>query len=213
MLRTIALGAAVALLLLSGAVAGLWSNRWGLSMSTAEARQRLEAVPLALDGWEVVREMTLSEGELRQGEIAGYFSRVYVNRRTGDVVSVLALCGRPGPLSVHMPEVCYGNTGWEQTGKTKVTLPGGPFEFDVLDMNKQSPTSPARLRLYLALGSKGTWSVPKRPRIAFAGQAALYKLYVSYEAAELPGAADQGPAVDLLKALMPRLQEGLFPAG
>lgn len=207
--RKFPLVAAVALLLLSGAAAGLWTNRWGLSTSTAEASQRLASVPLDLDGWET-HEMTLSDAELRQAEVAGYVYRRYVNRRSGAVVSALVLCGRPGPLSVHTPDICYTGGGWEQKGTSKYALPGGPFEFNVLDMRKPSPTAPSQLRLYMAMGSRGAWSVPDRPRIAYAGQAALYKIYVTYEAPSFSEAADQGPAVELLRALMPRLQQGLF---
>jgi Protein of unknown function (DUF3485) len=212
MLRTTALAATVALVLLSGALAGVWSNRWGLSMSTREAAERLQSVPLALEGWEV-HELALSDAEQRIGEIEGYLHRRYVNRNTGAVVSVLVLCGRPGPISVHTPEVCYGNSGWEQLGKAPCSPGAGPFQFEALDLRKRDVTRPTQLRLYMAMGSRGTWSVPKRPRLAFAGQSALFKVYVTYEAANLPESVDQGPAVELINALMPRLQENLFPAG
>jgi hypothetical protein len=211
MLRTTALAATVALVLLSGALAGVWANRWGLSMSTREAAERLQSVPLALEGWEV-HEMTLTDAEQRVGEIEGYLHRRYVNRATGAVVSVLVLCGRPGPISVHTPEVCYGGGGWEQLAKSRWSPGAGPFEFDVLDMRKQGPTTSTQLRLYMAMGSRGAWSVPKRPRLAFAGQSALFKIYVTHEAPNLAESVDQGPAVELLNALMPRLQEKLFPA-
>lgn len=208
-MQKFALGSAVVLVLLSAAAAGLLTNRWGFSMSTAEAAERLKAVPLELDGWDV-QELTLNERELQIGEIAGYLSRRYVHRRTGTILTVLVMCGRPGPLSVHLPDVCYTNSGWQQKGTTKYAMPDGPFEFDVMRMTKPTATGPSELRLYLAMGSRGTWGVPKRPRVAFAGQAALFKIYVVQEGLRLSDDPTQGPAVELLQALMPKLQEKLF---
>src|SRR5262249_50823727 len=150
MLRTITLGTAVALVLLSGAVAGVWTNRWGWSMTTKEGAERLKQVSGEVEGWDS-SEVPLSEGEREVGEIEGYLGRRYGHRRTGAVVTVLVLCGRPGPISVHAPDVCYTNSGWQQLSKSKYRAPNGDFNFDVLDMRKQNVVQSTNLRLYLAM--------------------------------------------------------------
>lgn len=211
-MQKFAMAAAVVLVMVSAVVAGVLTNRWGLSMSTGEAAARLAEVPVELEGWEV-KELELDDAVVRQGEIAGYLHRRYVHRRTGAILTALVLCGRPGPISVHAPTVCYTNSGWHQKGTSKYARPGEPFAFDVLEMTKPSIAGASQLRLYLAMGSRGNWHVPPRPRVAYAGQASLFKVYIIQEGLRLGDDPTKGPATELIAALMPKLQEKLFPAG
>jgi hypothetical protein len=213
MMRTLAFLTAIALLGVSGAVAGLWTNRWSPSRSVQQGAERVRQVPLELGEW-VGTEGTLDDQAVALAELSGYISRKYTHSRTGAVVTILVVCGRPGPISVHTPDVCYGNSGYEQTATSSYKLPekeGAPrAEFSILDFRKQNVALPSQMRLYLAWGTKQGWSSPKQPRITFAREPVLYKMYVIREVPKLPEGAEHDPAVDLIQALMPGLHQTLF---
>src|SRR5262245_30731902 len=98
-MRTLPLLAAFLLLALSGIVHGLWTGRWGPSPDLRAAAARCEEVPATVGDWEG-HPFELDRRVLAAAEVQGYASRRYVNRRTRESVSVLLVCGRPGPMSV-----------------------------------------------------------------------------------------------------------------
>src|SRR4051812_23326676 len=102
MMRILPVLTVVGVVTLSGVVHGVWTNRWGSTRAVEEASARLQDVPMTVGEWDG-QAKELSEREIALAEINGYFSRNYVNRRTGSMVSVLLICGRPGPVSVHTP--------------------------------------------------------------------------------------------------------------
>ena len=89
-------------------------------VETAQAAERLDAMPLELGEWDG------EVGEVKAGEagagVAGCIKRRYVHRKTGAVVSLFLVCGRPGPVSIHTPEVCYGASGFLVGNKSAVEL-------------------------------------------------------------------------------------------
>jgi hypothetical protein len=197
----------------SGVVHGLWTNRWGRSGAVEQASARLGDVALSLGDWEGRAQPQLSEREVAIAGINGSLLRKYVNRRTGQGVSVLIVCGRPGPVSVHTPDVCYRGAGYETTAEGRYTSgASAKGAFKVLTLRKQSATVPVHLRLMYAWGADGSWTAPDRPRLAFARKPALYKLYVIRELPSPNEPLDKGPAVAFLKVLLPELQRTLFTA-
>ena len=50
---------------------------------------------------------------LEIGQIDGYLSRTYTNQGTGATVSLLIVGGKPGPISVHTPDICFSGAGYE----------------------------------------------------------------------------------------------------
>jgi hypothetical protein len=214
MTRLIALGVVFSTVLLSGAAAGLWSGRWGESQALQKAVARLDALPRSLgDDWDV-EEQTLSDREIAVAEIEGYASRRYTHRRTGARVSVLLLCGRSGPMSVHTPEVCFAGAGFTEVGAPRAyDGPSGPrSQFQVRDFRKVNVANPTLLRVFLSWGYEGVWAVPARPRFALAGKPYLYKLYVTRQMARPDEPLKDDPAGALLDELLPQLQKTLSPA-
>src|SRR5262249_23209931 len=106
------LPAAIAIIavLLCGVVHGFWTDRWGVAGNPAEAAARLTEIATELEDWQS-RDLDLDQRQL--GPVSGYLHRRYVNRRTGDAVTLFMICGRPGPISIHTPDVCYGASGYE----------------------------------------------------------------------------------------------------
>ncbi len=213
MTRLVPFGIVLLTVLASGAAAGLYTGRWGHSRTVQSAVTRLDRVPLALGAdWDVYEGRKLSEAEIALAEIDGYLARKYVHRRTGTIVTVLLLCGRPGPISVHTPEICYVGAGYAQTGSTKgYTAPtDSPCHFQVRDFRKTNVATPTMLRVFLSWGNSGEWSVPANPRIAFARKSYLYKLYVVHELTKDNESVEEDPAAELVKELIPQLQDKLF---
>jgi hypothetical protein len=170
-------------------------------------------VPLSLGSdWDVEEDRKLSEREGALAEIDGYLSRRYVHRRTGRIVSVLLLCGKPGPMSVHTPEMCYAGAGYDEIGSAKAyTAPtDSSCRFQVHDFRKNNVATPTLLRIFLSWGQRGEWSVPVNPRLAFAGKPYLYKLYVVREMAKADESLEEDPASELIRNLIPQLNEKLF---
>src|SRR4051794_28724749 len=110
MTRTLAVAAAAAVLIGSGLMHGLRSNPWWPSRDLQRAAARLRDVPMELGDW-TGRDLELDPREVQVAEFAGYVNRVYVNGKTGRSVGLLVACGRPGPISVHLPEYCFVGAG------------------------------------------------------------------------------------------------------
>jgi hypothetical protein len=201
----------VVAMLLSGLVRGAWTNRWGPSGALEEAVSRLQGVPLVLGDWDG-SVMHLSDREVALTEISGYLSRRYVNRRTGAVVSVLVVCGRPGPVSVHPPEVCYQGAGYEEFGAGSVyACPAGPGgKFQVRQFRKRNVATPTHLRLLYAWSASDAWAAPKYPRFTFARHPMLCKLYVVRELLNPDEALADSPESDLINSFLPELHRALF---
>ena len=147
-------------------------------------------------------------------ELSGARICEYVNRRTGSVVSTLLVCGRPGPVSVHTPEICYVGAGYEVVGArsryTNPSLPGAAFWLS--DFQKPNTATLDRLRYFLRLEVNGSWSVPENPRLTFFRQPALLQLYVIRKLAKADEAIEDEPAVEFLKVFLPQVEKSLFPA-
>src|SRR5260370_5182040 len=98
------------LVLAAGTIHGALTDRWSASTSVAEAARRLDAVPQTLADWhgEEAPLDTDNLQSLQSAGIKGHLSRRYRNIVTGERISLLIVCGRPGPISVHTPDICYG---------------------------------------------------------------------------------------------------------
>jgi hypothetical protein len=211
MLRTLPLVTAAAILLLAGLVHGLWTDRWHTAPAPREALTRLEAVPLTVGDWQG-QALPADEEQRVQAEAAGCLYRRYQNRQTGTVVSILLVCGRPGPVSVHPPEVCFRGAGYEPTA-APARVAVSPATFWAAEFVKRDGGVARRLRAYWAWSADGTWQAPASPRLTYARFPVLYKLYVFREApAGAAGRPEEEPCLAFLRPLLPELQHALFPA-
>jgi hypothetical protein len=213
--RFVPLLAAGAVVISAGLLHGLWTNRWQTNRELDEAVARLRDVPRAVGDWHG-EEQDLGPDGIRGTGAAGFCCRRYENRRSRQTVTVLLLCGRPGPVSVHTPDVCYEGAGYKMVGvPTAVGVPVGgevpeaPFKTARF---KGSVALPSELRVFWSWQAGGAWQAPEDPRLAFARQPALYKLYViRRQAATAKGRPEEDPAVAFLKVFLPALDEALRP--
>ncbi|MGH7171108.1 MAG: exosortase-associated EpsI family protein [Gemmataceae bacterium] len=211
MSRFLPLGLVLVVVMASGIAHGLWSGRWNASDGPQRAAARLARLPMAVGDWDG-RTGDLDARQMSVAELSGARVCEYVNRRTGSVVSTLLVCGRPGPVSVHTPEICYVGRGYELAGaKSRYGNPSlAGAEFWVCDFQKSQTATPDRLRIFYAWSSNGALSAPENPRLTFFREPALYKLYVTRKLVQAEEPLEDDPAVDFLNVFVPQLQKSVF---
>lgn len=197
----------------SGLLQGVWSGRWMPSQELADASKRLNAVPKQVGDWEMTEEKEIPLKEQQIAGMAGYRSRVYVNRRTNQSVSMLLVCGRPGAIAVHTPDVCFEGAGYRRAGaQTKDSLVPADrshkAEFLKVRFVRHESGIPIPLLVYWGWNGTGTWSAPDKPRLEFWQLPVLYKLYVSRVVTEED--VDPEPCLEFLREYLPALQTALF---
>ncbi len=216
MKRTLLLATGFAAVALSGAVHGLWTDRWHPSAEALAAAERITAVPSRIGDWQG-QDLELDPEMLEIADVSGHLARRYVNGRSGDAVNVLLVCGRPGPVSVHTPEACLPGAGYQLVSPAELhslEAPGetGPSVFRVGRFAKPGPAGRKQhLRTWWTWSATGDWLAPERPRVAFGYRASLYRLTVSRGAARADESFDTDPCAELLRLLLPELRRTLFP--
>lgn len=217
-MKTIPSIVATLLLLVSGYVHGMWTGRWQQSDALATAASALDAVPTEFADWKMEHQSDISPEEKSVAEIAGSIARQYRNQRTGEVVSLLLMVGKPGPISVHPPTACYTGLGYQQVGATRayacdVEMAEGQktrHQFQTAQFASPKKTETVQPHVFWAWSADGIWSCPDSPRLAFVGKPALFKLYVSYEAHSVVKSKEKTPAERMLADLLPVLRMSLF---
>ncbi len=213
MMRVFLYATGFLLLATSGVLHGLLINRWGSSGELKAAVARCEDVAMNVGDWEA-QATTLDARQLAVADIGGHMSRRYTNRITKQTVTVLLLCGRPGPLAVHTPDVCYRSSGYEVVGNPAKRLCGsseaGPAEFWTAPFKKPG-VAPEPLRIFWAWNDGKAWTASENPRWSFARSAYLYKLYVMHSLSSTDEPLDEDLCLEFLQVLVPELQRRLFP--
>jgi len=213
-LRTFSYLAAVTIVIASAIFQGRQTGRWSTPAEFRDRMARIETVPMTIDDWDGT-PLTLDTRQLRVAEIQGYFLRRYRNRRDGDVVTALLVGGRPGPIAVHTPEVCYAGAGYQASDPTSrlVLGPGRgtqPDEFRVAQLSKQESVRPEHLRIFYAWSAGGAWRPSDNPRLEFAAATALYKLYVIHETNGGGDRLAEDAGAEFTRRIIPELRKALL---
>ena len=204
----------IVLVVASGIIDGLWTNRWKGSEELQLAASHLDRVPVVIGDWKARAEADDPRG-MMSAELQRSVTQRYENTRTGRTISLLLICGRPGPISVHTPEICYPAAGYQmaqahpETIAVKADPRGGPAEFLWADFEQLESFPPERLRIYWSWKATGTWSVPYSARVAFGSQPFLYKLYLIHRTSRGIEADEDASFADFLQRLLPELDKAL----
>jgi Protein of unknown function (DUF3485) len=200
----------------TGLAHGLLTDRW--APPVAEDAAHLGRLTMAVGDWDGSNSAADPDRipQIRDGE--GLLRR-YVNRKSGDVVTVYLSVGPAGPMvSGHMPESCYPGAGYRlaaPVGK-HAFLEGSssaPQDFRVANFNKTERAEPIHLRVFWAWSADGDWKVPDYPRLAFARQRRVFKLYVIRQAVRDDEPLASDPAARFLQVLVPELKKTFFTSG
>jgi hypothetical protein len=203
-------------LVAAGFVYGDWVDRWGFAPALAASKVDLPKLPLELGDWKG-EDAVLTDDQKKQmvqAEAVSYLVRRYVNQQNGDQISLMILCGHPGPMTTHTPEVCFTGAGFDMLGSPMRYVPPQPGKatFWVADFRKRSSViTDAGLRVFWAWSPDGTWSVAADPRVTFARHRALYKVYVTCEKLMEGPPRDDEPGARFLQVLLPALNRTVFP--
>ncbi len=174
----------VSLVLAAGAYQGIKSDRWHASSDVAAAAKRLEQVPNQIGDWKG-EPLPVEGDDMTHLGIKGFKSTRYRNTVTGEAVTVLIVCGRPGPISVHTPDVCYQTAGYRPAGEVfaKEIPNAGGKKRSVWAQAFHRPATQAvsQIEVNWVWLAENEWVAPDNSRLSFAGAAAIYKLYVVRE--------------------------------
>jgi len=187
----------------SGLVQGYWTGRWDGADKAEASTTLLRQLPLALGDWQG-QDLPVDPREV--GKVSAYLYRRYVNSRSGAVVAVILASGRPGPVSIHTPDVCYAASGYE-SAQWQVFAPAldpavPAAEFKIAHFVKTKSAGQTHVRVFWAWNAGGGWTVPDNPRLAFAGYPVLYKLHMVREMASANDPLEEDPGMDLLRLLL-----------
>jgi hypothetical protein len=213
--RSLSIASAILIVIGTGIIHGLQIDRWSRPSDLSAEAARLDRVALKIGDWEG-RKSPIDAREFAGASVDGFLVRNYKNRRHGAGVSVVLVCGRPGPIAVHTPDICYPAAGFEQIGATvpfSVEPEHGAraAELWVANFRKQGPVLSQQLRIYWSWSATGSWKAATSPRLQFGSVSALYKLYVIRE---VPGPDEplrDDPCAEFLGKLLPELSKTLFP--
>jgi hypothetical protein len=213
MFRTPAALGATAFVILTGLAHGYWTERWGPPLGQQVAAERLALIPLDFGDWRGKDEQ-LPDGVVRAAGLSGYVLRGYTNGLTGEAVTLLIVCGPPGPISVHTPDVCMAGAGYRMIGEqarkaVAAEGPAGEATFWWADFQRRAGPGPVK-RVLWGWSTGGPWKAVNNPRFTFARARALYKLYVIHDLPPDPGRGDAKAGVDFLGRLLPELHNALF---
>ena len=213
MIRLLPLWIVVPAILAAGFVHGRWTDRWTPSRAVAEAVNRLTRVPLEIGDWHG-QDFEIDKRAISMAGIDGYVSRRYDSPRLG-AVSILLVCGRPGPIAAHTPEVCYGGAGYEAIREpAEVGVAAGANDplATFFASTFAMPNAPDRvpLRLLWSWNGAGTWEVSTNPRLGFARYPCLYKLYLIRETTRTDDPDLDDSIQSFARSLLPELRTVLF---
>lgn len=222
--NTLPIVLAGALLLGGGLIHGNWTNRWGDSPELRYASEALPRLPKNIGDW-VSEDIPPTESQQRAylvAQLRAAVTRVYTNRKTGEQISILAVCGPPGPIGTHTPEACYNGVGYLMSVPPfRVDFPtenpkGRPDTFWCSDFRRYPETARSGLKIYWSFraGAPGTrWVAANSPRGDFARYRALYKVYVIHDM-PMVGASpvDDAVAPAFIRQLVPALEATVFRA-
>jgi hypothetical protein len=174
--------AGIAVTVLAGVVYGRLTQRWGPVPDLVAAARQLHSFPTELGDWKLLKEDTINESVRRILNCAGDLNRQYVNRRSGDTISLAIVLGPAGPISVHTPEICYSSRAYSIATPRKQVLftdhRGRSHAFWALTFHSNQVNAD-QLCVYYGWTSDGRWRAPESARFEFAGRPLLYKLQIA----------------------------------
>jgi hypothetical protein len=186
MFRSVHVLVALLLLVGTGLAHGFWTHRWHKTDEPQASAARLNQLPLNFGDWQGT-DMPIAPTALAIGEIVNYKQRLYVNRSTGQKFVALVVCGKPGPISVHTPEVCFPGAGYRMIGEPKPVAfsLGDEFpeaEFKTARFQRQNNSEKLETDAFWSWTTDGQWRAPTYPRWTFGRFPALFKVYILRDA-------------------------------
>jgi hypothetical protein len=207
MQRIVIIIAAAGILVASGVVHGVWTDRWSEQSDLKAAAARLEQLPLTIGAWHGTDVAMENDPN---STVAGQVARRYVQASTGKTVTILLACGRAGAVCTHTPEVCYAGSGFEVEKPKRFHASAPSAEFWTARFVKERASGKTHLRIFWAWHGAQSWQVAENPRWTFAGEKVLYKLYLIRELAQADEPLESDACVEFMQELLPALKSNVL---
>jgi hypothetical protein len=211
-MRTAPACACVLAVVLSGVAHGLYSDRWQTAPDVRDVQPRLDRLPTTIGTW-TAKDDPLSDDVLDRGAIRAYLSRKYRDAASGQTVQVIVVAGRPGPISVHTPDVCFQGAGFEMVSSPETLAVGttGARLWTATFAKPNAPVPESMLVSWSWNGGNGWEALDHRSaRVRYAFRPVLYKLYLLTEPPlTRTGSAGPGVLEAFASQLLPELNRVL----
>ncbi len=211
LMTALPIGTAVLLMGVSCYYQGKWSERWGEFPELAIFAEQLKEIPMSVGEWRGEDEQKTDERILQISGAAGELVRTYRNA-AGEEVRMMLMCARFRDVFYHTPDRCYPAAGFEMQSQPQREVIDDS-QFFTTTFLKSEPTGTHAERGYWSWSVDGEWLAPTNEKLTFAGERALYKLYVF---GAIPTSESDRSGRDFLgdfiRAFMPALKTALRPA-
>jgi hypothetical protein len=205
--RILFIACAAGVLIASGVVHGVWTDRWAGQADLVESARRLEQLPMTIGAWHGTSvEMDQNAGV----GLAGMVARRYVHAQNGKAVTILLACGRARAVCIHTPEACYGGSGFDVEKPRPFKLTSAPAavppEFWTARFVRDRAAGRTNLRIFWSWHGTQGWKVAEHPRIAFAGEKSMLKLYLIREMLQPDEPLEGDACVEFMQELLPAIR-------
>ena len=218
MMKQFALPIAVTLcaIVIGSYVQGRLVDRWVPNRSEELKRfeDRIKQVPMVIGDW----DGTDTEEDTRSYKVAkitGSLSRVYRNRRTGEVVSVFMACGKSVNIADHTPDQCVVAAGFSMLSLPnpyRIDIQPEPANFYYSVFHKEEPDRTINQLIFWTWHApEGFWQAPDWPVLAFTTAPALFKMYIISELGKESSALEESANVHFAREALPIMEKALFP--
>ena len=194
------------LILACGITHGIITDRWVESEELEAAVGRFQYFPLQIGSW---KGELLTQVPGKNTGLAASTSVCYCQMPTGKKVTVFFGCGRPGPVSIHTPDVCYSACGFQMdsivTSRFSRAESGVEGKMYTARFKRTKGGEQTSLRIYWTWYAEGKWDVSENPRLQYHNGSVLYKLYVIHEL----DSSNEGPDPLICTDFLPTLTQEL----
>lgn len=207
--------AAVLMLAAGGTLEVLRSGSRVDAATVERVRDDFTRVPVTVGDW-TGREIDYNTKLLARAEAQAYLARRYTQAFTDEVIDVLILAGNPRALGAHDPTVCFAGVGYKQEANEQRRSvrpdPGGRTEQFWVAKFKTDDVPPATVELYWAWGTEGNWSASSNPRLEYASDPLIFKIYVSRPLQQMGRTGDRELTEKFLAEFLPAFRKAVKPA-
>lgn len=206
--------AAVLMLAAGGTLEVLRSGRRADAATIQRVRDGLARLPLKIDDWHGT-DVDYDQKLLDRAEAQTHLYRRYTQEFSEETVDVLILAGNPRALGAHDPTVCFTGVGYKQEANEQSRLvrhdPNARADKFWVARFKTADVPASRLELFWAWGTDGNWSASSNPRLEYANEPLILKIYVSRPLNPFGRNGDSNPGEKFLEQMLPMLRAALKP--
>jgi len=173
------------------------------------ASEKVLLVPMNVGQWTGIDLPAQDEAAMKRGGAVRYLTRAYRVSGESEPLTILFMCGKPGPLCAHTPEICYAGASYTPDSNQRRWKPVGDAEFTWQTFSSRVEGQ-SDLEIAWAWTTDGRWGSPEIPRLTYGAEPFLYKLYVVRSCTKQSEPSDQTNR--LLKELVPAIKSTVFAA-